>query len=145
MQEYSVAFGRVSRATLAANTELKSHVTDLVSRAYFNLHNAAFAHADTQWASAILASALQLCMDPRVQKLSTRELIHVFENVIRISEEHMREAKRHAAMANNVFYLKETAMDSMLSDTTVTLHRAVTTVANLQAAGRLNTVLANDA
>lgn len=137
MQEFSVAFGRVSRATFAANTELKSHVTDLVNRAYFNLHNMAFANADKQWASAVIASALQLCMDPRVQKLSTRELIHVFENVIRISEEHLREAKRHAAMASNVFYLKETALDSMLNDTATALQRATATVVDLHAAGRL--------
>lgn len=145
MQEFSVAFGRVSRATFAANTELKSHVTDLVNRAYFNLHNTSLAHADKQWGSAVLASALQLCMDPRVQKLSTRELITLFENVIRVSEEHLREAKRHAAMANNVFYLKETALDAVLNDAANALHRAAATVVDLHAAGRLRNFTASDA
>ncbi len=139
MQEFSVAFGRVSRATFAANTELKSHVTDLVNRAYFNLHNTTLANADKQWASAILASALQLCMDPRLQKLSSREFIHLFENVIRVSEEHLREAKRHAAMANNVFYLKETALDSVLNEETAGLHAAAATVVDLHTAGRVST------
>lgn len=145
MQEFSVAFGRVSRATFAANTELKSHVTDLVNRAYFNLHNAAFAHADKQWASAVLASALQLCMDPRAQKLTTRELISLFENVIRVSEEHLREAKRHAAMASNVFYLKETALDAMLSDSSTALQRAAATVVDMHTAGRIRSLGLSDA
>lgn len=144
MQEFTVAFGRVSRATFSANTELKSHVTDLVNRAYFNLHNMNFANADKQWASAVLASALQLCIDARVQKLSTREQIHLFENVIRISEEHLREAKRHAAMANNVFYLKETALDSMLNDVSANLQSATARVVDMHAAGRLRN-LAPDA
>lgn len=138
MQEFSVAFGRVSRASFAANTELKSHVTDLVNRAYFNLHNTTLAHAEKQWASAVLATSLQLCMDPRVQKLSTRKLIHLFENVIRVSEEHLREARRHAAMASNVFYLKETALDAILHDDTTGLHAAATVV-DMHTAGRLRT------
>ena len=116
MQEFSIAFGRVSRATFAANPELKTHITDLVNRAYFNLHNMPLGAADGQWASAITAAAMQLCLDSRVQELTTRELIHLFENVIRVSEEHLREAKRHAAMASNVFYLKETALDAVLTD-----------------------------
>ena len=144
MQEFSVAFGRVSRATFAANTELKSHVTDLVNRAYFNLHNTALANAEKQWSSAILASAIQLCMDPRVQKMTTRELIHMFENVIRVSEEHLREARRHAAMASNVFYLKETALDSVLHDE-AGLHAAATTVVGLHKAGRVATKTSADA
>lgn len=116
MQEFSVAFGRVSRATFSANAELRSQITELVNRAYFNLHNTPISTADKAWAAAIAASAMQLCMDARVQQLSTRELIHLFENVIRISEEHLREARRHAAMASNVFYLKETALDAAIAE-----------------------------
>ncbi len=144
MQEFSVAFGRVSRATFAANTELKSHVTDLVNRAYFNLHNTTIAHAEKQWASAVLATSLQLCMDPRAQQLTTRELISLFENVIRISEEHLREAKRHAAMSSNVFYLKETALDAMLNDTASALQRAAATVVDMHAAGRIRSLGINN-
>ena len=145
MQEFSVAFGRVSRATFSANPELKTHITDLVGRAYFNLHNAALANADKIWASAIIATALQLCMDARVQQLAPRELIHLFENVIRVSEEHLREARRHAAMASNVFYLKETALDAALNDDTAGLHAAATTVVGLHTAGRLRTLKSSDA
>lgn len=145
MQEFSVAFGRVSRATFSANTELKSHVTDLVGRAYFNIHSAQLATAEKQWASAIIASALQLCMDQRVQKLSTRELIHLFENVIRVSEEHLREAKRHAAMACNVFYLKETALDAAVN-TPPAFNDATSTVVGLRlAASRVRVASESDA
>ena len=146
MQEFSVAFGRVSRATFSANPELKTHVTDLVGRAYFNLHNAALTSADKSWASAIIATALQLCMDARVQQLAPRELIHLFENVIRVSEEHLREAKRHAAMASNVFYLKETALDAAMNDDNAGLHAAATTtVVGLHTAGRLRVLKSSDA
>ena len=114
MNDYSIAFGKVSRAGFSANPELKAYITDLVGRAYFGLHGVAIRAADEKWVSAIIAAATQLCMDERVQQLSTRELIHLFENVIRVSEEHLREAKRHASMAHNVFYLKETVLDTVV-------------------------------
>jgi hypothetical protein len=114
MQEFSIAFGRVSRATFSANPELKNQVSDLVNRAYYNIHGVALTTADQQWSAAIVAACLQLCLDARVRELNSRELLHLFENVIRISEEHLREARRHAAMASNVFYLKETALDATL-------------------------------
>lgn len=133
MQEFSIAFGRVSRATFSANPELKTHIGELVSRAYFNLHNMPLSAADSEWASAVTATALQLCMDTRVRELSTRELVHLFENVIRISEEHLREARRHAAMASNVFYLKETALDAALTEheDLAAVQRAATTIISL--------------
>ncbi|MES2983917.1 MAG: hypothetical protein V4735_01870 [Pseudomonadota bacterium] len=117
MQEFSVAFSRVSRAAIAANPELKSHVIELLNRAYFNLHGTSFGSADPLWVNGIIAAGLQLCLDERVSGLNPRELVHLFENVIRISEEHLREARRHAAMASNVFYLKETSLDAILLDT----------------------------
>jgi len=146
MQEFSVAFGRVSRATISANPELKTHVTDLVNRAYYNLHGSAISSADSQWANTITAAALQLCMDARVQKLSSRQLLQLFENVIRVSEEHLREAKRHAAMASNVFYLKETALDAALN-TRAPLNDAHSTVLSLRAAhtGRIASLGGADA
>jgi hypothetical protein len=129
MQEFSVAFSRVSRAAIAANPELKHHVTELLTRAYFNIHGKSFAYADPAWANSITAAGLQLCLDERVSNLSPRELVHLFENIIRISEEHLREARRHAAMATNVFYLKETALDSVPANTKdATFHAVITTV-----------------
>lgn len=127
MQEFSLAFSRVSRSAIAANPELKARVTELLARAYFNLHGQSFAHADAAWAGSITAAGLQLCLDERVRAFSTRDLIHLFENVIRISEEHLREAHRHAAMASNVFYLKETALDAVIVDTREATYHAVAT------------------
>lgn len=129
MQEFSLAFSRVSRAAIAANPELKNHVDELVTRAYFNLHGRALHHADPAWVAGITAACLQLSLDARVTPLSPRERVHLFENVIRISEEHLREAARHAAMAANVFYLKETALDAVTVDAReATYHAVVTTV-----------------
>lgn len=130
MQAFSVAFGRVSRATFSADPELRTHIISLVERAYFNIHASPLASADSSWASSITAAAMQLCMDHRVRQLQTRELVHLFENVIRVSEEHLHEAKRHAAMASNVFYLKETALDAAVLEhqQPPALHDAETTV-----------------
>lgn len=131
MQAFSIAFGRVSRATFSADPELRTQITDLVSRAYYNLHSSPITVAERNWANAIIAAALQLCMDSRIHNLTPRELVHVFENMIRISEEHLREAKRHASMASNVFYLKESALDAACSD-----HTGDFTIANSTVMGR---------
>ncbi len=141
MQSFSVAFGRVARATFSANPELKNQVADLVNRAYYNIHGVSLANADQQWAGTIIAAAMQLCLDSRVHELSTRELLHLFENVIRISEEHTREARRHAAMASNVFYLKETALDAALLESTAVPDYAQPTVLSVKVSseGRLTT------
>lgn len=127
MQEFSLAFSRVSRATVAMNPELKTQVAELLARAYHNIHGHNFAGAEPAWAASILATALQLSLDVRVSRLSPREVVHLFEHVIRVSEEHLREAKRNAAMASNVFYLKETALDAIAIDETESTFRAVAT------------------
>jgi hypothetical protein len=127
MQEFSIAFGRVSRAAIAADPELKNQVVDLLTRAYFNLHGTALTSADPQWIAAMTATAFQLCLDARVQPLSPRERVQLFENVIRISEEHQREARRHAAMASNVFYLKETSLDAIMVESQEVAYHPVTT------------------
>lgn len=129
MQDFSVAFARVSRATIATNPELKSKVSELLARAYFNIHGQSIQHADTQWVASMSAACLQLTLDDRVRTLSPREMMQLFENVIRISEEHLREARRNAAMASNVFYLKETALDAVaVSSKEATYHAVATTI-----------------
>lgn len=134
MHNFSVAFGRVTRATFSTNPELKAQIAELVARAYANLHGQPFQNADAQWANAVIAACLQLSLDARAKNLPARELIHVFENVIRVSEEHLREAKRHAAMASNVFYLKETALDASLFEQRHTPDYAASTVMGLKIA-----------
>ena len=148
MNEHTLAFSRVSRAAIAANPELKNTVTELVTRAYYNLHAAPITGAEPNWVQSIIAAALQLALDERVQAMSGREMIQLFENVIRISEEHMREAKRHAAMASNVFYLKETSLDAQLLENRMAPSRnAATTVLSVAVShtGRLRAVSDADA
>ena len=129
MSEQTIAFSRVSGAAIAANPELKSTVTEFVARAYHNLHGLPLSVAEPHWVQSIVAAALQLALDARVQAMSGREMIQLFENVIRISEEHLREAKRHAAMACNVFYLKETSLDAALLEARLPgQHHAAATV-----------------
>lgn len=129
MQEFSLAFSRVSRSAIAANPEMKARVLELLSRAYHNIHGNPLMAADPAWVNSMTATSLQLSLDERVSNLSPRELVHLFENVIRISEEHLREARRHAAMASNVFYLKETALDAIaIESNEAPFHSATTTV-----------------
>lgn len=117
MTSFAFSSDRPLRVLLSVqNTEFKSHITELVSRAYYNIHGAAIATADTQWSNAIIATALHLCMDTRVQQRSTRELVHLFEDIIRVSEEHLRESRRHASMATNAFYLRETVLDHAIAN-----------------------------
>ena len=127
MQEFSLAFGRVSRATVAMNPELKAQIAELLARAYHNIHGQSLVSAEPTWAASISATAIQLSLDARVSRLSPREVVHLFEHVIRVSEEHLREAKRNAAIASNVFYLKETALDAISVDETEATYRAVAT------------------
>lgn len=108
----------------AHNPEFKLHVTELVSRAYHNMHNSSLNSNDVTWFNAIVASAIHICTDERVKHYSTREMIHVFEDIIRVSEEHLRESRRHASMATNAFYLRETVLDSITSSHTHAPHIA---------------------
>ena len=128
MQDFSLAFGRVTRSTMATHPELKNLVTDLMQRAYHNLYAKPLTSADPKWVSSITAAALQLSFDVRVQSMNTREVTKLYENMILISEEHQREARRHAAMACNAFYLKETAIDALISIQDDPFHSADTKV-----------------
>lgn len=117
MTSYGFSSDRPLRVLLSVqNPEFKSHITELVGRAYFNLHSAPLSSADQQWANAVIASALHICSDERMQQHSPRTLIHIFEDIIRVSEEHIRESRRHASMAINAFYLRETVLDNVLSE-----------------------------
>ena len=144
MQGYSSASDTFPRSFSVSSPEFRAYVTELVGRAYFNIHGLNIGHADGQWASLITAACMQLCLEERARDLPSRELVQLFQNVIRISGEHQREAKRHAAMAMNVFYLKETALDSSLYEQSFASHyrRATPTIVGLNVAlsGRLGAV-----
>ncbi len=147
MTSFAFSSDRPLRVLLSVqNAEFKSHVTELVSRAYFNIHGANISTADNQWANAIIATALHICMDARVQQRSTRELVHLFEDIIRVSEEHLRESRRHASMATNAFYLRETILDHTLSsaNSPTSAQPTVVSIEKLDIA-RLHTRKQNDA
>lgn len=114
MNSFAFSSDRPLQVLISAhNPEFKSHVQELVSRAYFNLHNTAVSPSESAWLNAIIASAIHICADERVKHFSTRELVHLFEDIIRVSEEHLHESRRHASMATNTFYLRETVLDNI--------------------------------
>jgi hypothetical protein len=141
MRDFSSGSDKFPRSFSSSSPEFRAYVTELVSRAYFNIHGLNLTHADAQWSSLIIAACMQLCLEDRARDLPARELVQLFQNVIRISGEHQREAKRHTAMAMNVFYLKETALDSSLYEQSFASHyrRATPTIVGLNVAlsGRL--------
>lgn len=113
MQELIAAIFGSTADTSSATPDTREYIENLVTRAYYNLHGSALQQADAVWASAMLATCMQLYKDPRIANLSSRELLQCFENVMRVSDEHQKISKRHAAMAMNVFYLKETVLDAL--------------------------------
>lgn len=129
MQEFSIAYGKSSRPSVTTNPELKSRMRDLVSRAYFNLYGKPLSCAEEAWVNSIVATGMQISVDERVAELSSREMVQLLENVIRISDEHLREAKRHIAMASNVFYLKETSLDTVCeTEASITCQAVASTI-----------------
>lgn len=111
----AVLFGNSTDAS-GINPDTREYIAELMNRAYMNLHGTVLNNADNAWASAMVAAGIQLYKDARVHKLGSREIVQLFENVIRVSEEHLKTSRRHASMAVNVFYLKETALDNALSE-----------------------------
>lgn len=110
------------------NQETQDYITGLMNRAHQNLHGKGLSTATAAWANTMIAAGLQLYKDARVHALSSREIVQLFENVIRISEEHQKTAKRHASMATNVFYLKETALDGAFTPALTSEKPAFSTV-----------------
>ncbi len=132
MQQLIAAIFGNSADVSAISPDTRDYIADLMNRAYLNLHGTPLATADLQWASAMVAAGLQLYKDPRMASFGTRELVQLFENVIRISEEHVKVSKRHASMALNVFYLKETALDTLGQEDAQKAHHAASTVIGTQ-------------
>lgn len=113
MQELIAAIFGNSADPSSATPDTREYVASIVARAYYTIHGTAITAAEPAWVSAIHATCLQLYKAPHIAALDARALMQCFENVIRVSEEHLKISKRHAAMALNVFYLKETALDNL--------------------------------
>lgn len=132
MQHLIAAVFGNSADVSAISPDTRDYIADLMNRAYLNLTGSPLTAADTAWASAMVATGLQLYKDPRMANYESRELVQLFETVIRISDEHVKVSKRHASMALNVFYLKETALDTLGSESTSNVQSAAPTVIGTQ-------------
>jgi hypothetical protein len=108
-------FGTSSDAT-TINPDTREYIANLMNRAHMNLHGISLNNAEHSWSNAMITAGIQLYKDARVYNLSSREIVQLFENVIRVSEEHLKISRRSASMAVNVFYLKETALDNAITD-----------------------------
>lgn len=92
---------------------IKEQTWYLIGRAYQNIYGLSMP-ADPQYQQVIFNAAIQLRMDERASRMGERDLLHAFEDIIRISDEHYREAQQHLSRASNPVYLRETALDKAL-------------------------------
>ncbi len=92
---------------------MKEQTWYLIGRAYQNIYGMNMP-SDAQYQQTLLNAAMQLRMDERAASMGERDLLHAFEDIIRISDEHYREAQQHMSRASNPVYLRETALDNAL-------------------------------
>lgn len=92
---------------------IKEQTWFLVSRAYQNIYGLNIP-TDPHYQQTLLNAAMGLRLDNRAKYMSERDLLHVFEDIIRISDEHQREAQQHLSKASNAVYLREMALDNAL-------------------------------
>lgn len=92
---------------------LRERAWYLISRAYQNLYGQAMP-ADEDYRHTLCHAAYQLMLDPRAEQMNDKALLQAFEDIIRISDEHTREARKHLSRASNPVYLREMALDNAL-------------------------------
>ena len=90
-----------------------SRVEALLHRAYENLHGHRFSE-DQNWWDALLVAGSNIIQDARLEDLSERDFVKLFEDVISISKEEYLLAQKHIARATSSLYLGEMARDSFL-------------------------------
>lgn len=71
MQHLIAAIFGNSADVSAISADTRDYIADLMNRAYMNLHGNPLTTADMQWASAMVATGLQLYKDPRMASFGT--------------------------------------------------------------------------
>jgi hypothetical protein len=85
----------------------------MLSRAYANIYGLPFPTCAT-YRKTISDAANSVLRDGRTDHFSDRERLQIFEDIIRISDEHTRLAAQHSSRASNPVYLRETALDNAI-------------------------------
>lgn len=97
--------------SLAPNmSDSKERAWFLINRAYQNIYGMALP-SDPIYQQTIFNAAYPVMIDRRARSMNEKLLLRTFEDIIRISDEHHREAQKHLAKASNAVYLRETALD----------------------------------
>ncbi len=92
---------------------LRERTWYLLNRAYQNIYGLNIP-SDPPYQQTIFNAAIQLMRDQRARHLNEKFLLQAFEDIIRISDEHHRQAQKHVSRASNAVYLRETALDNIL-------------------------------
>ena len=93
---------------------LKERVQHLLNRAYFNLHGTKMPTTPADWHDNIFNAALELAMDPTLRGQSDKQVMHLFEDIITISQELHAKAQECMSKASNPIYLRAVVMDAHL-------------------------------
>ncbi len=93
-------------------TSLRVHVEQLLNRAYLNLHGSKMPTTPVDWYENIFAAALELAMDPSVRGQNDKQIMHMFEDIITVSQELHAHAQECLAKASNPVYLRMLVLDS---------------------------------
>lgn len=104
---------RYSTANKSVKIDSHNEVVYLVARAYQNIYGMSLPD-DLPYQQTLINAATQLRHDPRAARMDDRALLHAFEDIIRISDEHHAQAQKHHSRASNPVYLRETALDNAL-------------------------------
>jgi len=102
-----------SSAPTSHHHTLRERAHYLITRAYQNLYGQSLPD-DAEYQHMLCNAAWQLIQDTRAQSMSDKLLLKAFEDIIRISDEHAREARKHLSRASNPVYLREMALDNAL-------------------------------
>ncbi len=117
-----------------------SRTEQLLRRAFENIHGHSFRDGrdDSSWWDALMTAAINLSDDARLESYTERDLLKLFEDVIRISNEEYALAQQHMSRATSSLYLSEMARDNFLAKEKERAERhiddAASTVTTLQVA-----------
>lgn len=93
---------------------LKERVQHLLNRAYFNLHGTKMPIIPEEWYENLFNAALEIAMDQSLHGQSDKQIMHLFEDVITISQELHARAQECLSKASNPVYLRTVVMDAHL-------------------------------
>ena len=93
---------------------LKERVSQLLNRAYCNLHGTRMPTEPADWHQTITNAAFEVATDPSLRGQTDKQVMHLFEDILTIHQELHARAQECLSKAANPIYLRTVVMDSHL-------------------------------